>query len=52
MSLDGQSKAVVASVDIVYEDTEKTNDEILEEIKDIYQKLDKFATLKTIEKLR
>lgn len=52
VSLDGQSKGVVASAEIIYEDTDKTNDEIIEELKEVYQKLDKFAVLKTIEKLR
>lgn len=52
ISLDGQSKGVVASVQIEYENPDKSNEEVLQEVIALFKEADKFAVLKTIEKLR
>jgi hypothetical protein len=54
VSLDGQSKGVVASVSIEYsgEPDNIKNEDVLKETIDIFREADKFATLKTIEKMR
>lgn len=52
ISLDGQSKGVVASVSIEYDTPEKSNEEIVNETIEVFKLADKFATIKTIEKLR
>jgi hypothetical protein len=53
ISIDGQSKAVVASVSIEYSgEVTKSNQEIIEETIECFKVADKFATLKTLEKMR
>ena len=52
ISLDGQSKGVVASVTIEYEDSDKNNEEIINETIEVFKQVDKYAVLKSIEKMR
>jgi uncharacterized protein YxjI len=50
ISLDGQSKAVVASVEIESDTTD--GEEIIKEIKKLYELADTYAVQKTIQKMR
>jgi hypothetical protein len=43
----GQSKSVVANVEIEYVDTDKTNEEVLTEVKLLYEEAYKYADSKT-----
>lgn len=48
--LDGQSKGVVASVEIQAEEVE--GEKVLEEVKKLFEEADKYATVKSIQKMR
>ena len=50
ISIDGQSKGVVASVSIEAEDTD--GKEVLNEAKALFEEADLYATRKSIEKMR
>jgi uncharacterized protein YjhX (UPF0386 family) len=50
ISLDGQSKGVVASVQIECDTLD--GKEILKETIDLFEEVDKYATLKSIQKMR
>lgn len=46
-----QSKAVTAEVDLTYEGTDQTNEEVLEEAKALYEEACKYSKLKSMQKL-
>jgi hypothetical protein len=50
IGFDGQSKAVVASVQIEADDAD--GNVVLDEAKKLFEEADKFATAKTIQKMR
>jgi hypothetical protein len=50
VSIDGQSKGVVASVQI--EATDLDGNEVLNEAKALFEEADKYATLKSLQKMR
>jgi hypothetical protein len=50
ISLDGQSKGVVASVQIEADDID--GKELLRETQELFELADKYATQKTIQKMR
>lgn len=50
ISIDGQSKGVVASIQIEAEDID--GKELLKETQELFELADKYATQKTIQKLR
>lgn len=43
----GQSKGVVANVEIEYIDTDKSDTEVLKEVKELYEEAYKYADYKT-----